>query len=94
MSEKPKEITYSEKTAALSHSISDIGISREEKNISSKVTPVQITDPLSAAYQDYTQTENAIAEIPESIEKNSVIPVLPGRNRLWLSVQYYTADSN
>jgi len=71
-SEKPKEITYSEKTVATSHSTSDIGINREGKNITSNVIPGQIKDSLSAAYLDNTQIENVIEKRPESIEQNFV----------------------
>jgi hypothetical protein len=73
--EEPKEITYSEKTATKSHGISEVGISPEEKNISSKITPVRKTDSLAAVYLDYTQSGNTIEEKHESIEINPVTPV-------------------
>jgi hypothetical protein len=69
VSEKSKEITNSEKTSASGNSISYNSIDEEERNISSKVMPVRITDPLPAAYQDYIPAENAISEGPERIEK-------------------------
>jgi hypothetical protein len=72
LSEKPKEITYSEKTVTTSHSTSDIGIIREGKNMTSNVIPGQIKDSLSAAYLDNTQIENVIEKRPESIEQNFV----------------------
>jgi len=77
VSEKPGEIAYLKKTTASEPGISNIGIIREGKNISSKVTPVLITDSLSVTYQNYTQTGNAFEERPDNIEQNSVIPVLP-----------------
>ena len=79
VSEKPKELMDLEKTASLRHGISDIDNSQKEGKISSKVTPVQKTDPFPAVYQDYPQTENTITDIPDREEKNPVIPVLPGR---------------
>lgn len=75
VSEKLKEITNSEKTSASVNIISDNSIGREEKNISSQVTPARITDTMPAAYQDYIPAENVIAERPERIEKIPV-PVL------------------
>jgi hypothetical protein len=68
-SEKPKEITYSEKATNFRHNISDIDISWEEKNTSSKDTPARITDYLAAAYQDNAPAGNAIAEVPGSVER-------------------------
>jgi hypothetical protein len=76
VSEKPKEITYPEKRAALRHSISDTGISPEVRNISSKDTPAMIADWLPVAYQNLPPVGNAIVEIPEAIDQNSAIPVL------------------
>jgi len=73
VSEKSKEVIYSKKVAALS--ISKDSNRREEENISLKGTTVLVTDPLQVAYQDYIQPENAIAEMPESIERNVIIPV-------------------
>jgi hypothetical protein len=75
VSEKPKEVAYSEKSPALRPGISNIGIPRKEKNISSKAMPVRLTNSLPAAYQDYIQTEKTIAERHESIEIKPVIPI-------------------
>jgi hypothetical protein len=78
-SEKPKEIVYSEKTTAIRHSTSDIGIDREGKNITANVIPGQIKNSLSTAYLDNTQIENVIEKRPENIEQNSVfINILEG----------------
>ena len=74
--EKTEDLTYSKKTAILNHSISNIDIDREEENMSSEITSVQETDFLQANYQEYAQIENTIAEMPDDIENNSVIPVL------------------
>jgi hypothetical protein len=76
VSEQPKEITYSDKTSTLRYSVSDISSGEEEKNVSSKVATVRPADFFSATYNDYTQTGNAITEMPESIERISIIPVL------------------
>ena len=76
VSEKAKEITNSEKTSVSGNSVSYNSIGREERNISSQVTPARITDPLPAAYKDYIPAEYEIAERPERIEKDSGINVL------------------
>ena len=76
VSEKPKEITYPEKRAALKPNISDTGISPEERNISSKDMQALIADSVPATYLDSAPTSNAIVEIPEAIDQNSAIPVL------------------
>ena len=75
VSEEPKEITYSEQTSALSYGTIDISTGQEEKSVFSEVTVVRVTESLPAAYQNYTQAGNTITEIPESIERASVIPV-------------------
>lgn len=74
VSEKPKEITYSEKRA---NSISDTGIGREENNITSKDIPVRMRDSLPIIYQDYTSTGNAIVERSGRIEIAYLNPLLP-----------------
>jgi hypothetical protein len=79
VSGKPKEISYSEKTATLRSSISDISIRQEEKNVSSKVTPCHITNSLPVIYQDFAQSGNSITEMPAGTERASLIPVSPER---------------
>ena len=86
VTEKPREITYSEKASALRHNISDIITGQEERSGFPEVTPVPITESLPAAHQDYTLAENAITELPESIERASVIPV--STERLDFGYQY------
>ena len=72
VSEKPGEIEYLKKTTASEPGISNIGIIREGKNLSSKETSVQLTDSLQAAYQDFTQTGNTPEEMPDNIAQNFV----------------------
>jgi hypothetical protein len=79
VTEKPKEITYSEKASALRHNISDIITGQEEKSVFPEVAVVPITESLPATDQDNTQAGSAITEIHESIERASVIPVSPER---------------
>jgi|WetSurSiteA1Bulk_404760.scaffolds.fasta_scaffold01145_5 hypothetical protein len=79
VSEEPKEIAYSEKTATLRSSISEISIGQEGKSAFPEVTPVPITESLPATYQNNSQAGNAVTEIPESIERASLIPVSPER---------------
>jgi hypothetical protein len=79
LSEMPKEIAYSEKRSALRQTISDNGINREERNISASFTPGVISDSGQTTGQGYPQTGNSIAEMPESIKINPVIPVSPER---------------
>jgi len=66
-------MAYSENTSTLKHSISDIDTGQEEKIISSEVTMVQETNLLQANNLDYVQNENAIDEIFDNTENNSVI---------------------
>jgi hypothetical protein len=75
-SEKPKELAYIEKTATLKPNINNTAISHEEKYTSSEITSVGISDSLTAASQDYTQTENAIKEVTAHIGLKPVIPIL------------------
>jgi hypothetical protein len=75
-SEKPIEIAHSENSSFLRQNISEMGISRKEENISTKPAPVLLTDSLSTAGQVDLQTENAIAEMPEGIERKPVKPIL------------------
>jgi hypothetical protein len=75
-SEKPKEIAYSEKITAISYSTSDIGIDREEKDISPNIIPIKITDSMSVVYQDNTPAGDGIDELPGIIENDPVNPVL------------------
>jgi hypothetical protein len=79
LSENSKENIYSEKASALRSSISDISTELEEKSMFPEVTLVAITESLPATNQDNTQAASAITEIPESIERASVIPVSPVR---------------
>ena len=76
MSEKPKEIAYSDKTGTIGHSISNIGSGQEENDISLKVTPIPIADSLSAAYQNNTQTGNVHDKLPGIVEQGPVRPVI------------------
>ena len=75
-SEKANEIAYLEKTASIRHINSNIGIDREEKNISSNIITVRVTYSHSAAYQEYTPTGNAIEELPGIAEQDPVSPVI------------------
>jgi hypothetical protein len=75
-SENLKEISYSENTPVLRQNISETGSSRKEENISTRPTPVLIADSLTTAGQDDLQTENAIADMTDNIEKEPVTPVL------------------
>jgi len=77
MSETPGDFTYFERRAASNPVISNVGISRKGKNISSKATPVLITDSSSDIYLNYIQTGTAIKERSDNIEQNFFIPVLP-----------------
>jgi hypothetical protein len=76
LSEKPKEIAYSEKTVSIRHTNSNKRIDREEKNTSSVVIPARITESPSTAYQARNQSELGTAEISHRIEINSPVPVL------------------
>ena len=64
-----------------------------EKNISSNMNPIRITDSLSDAYQDNTPTGNAIEELPGVVEQDPVSPVILKEVDFGLSIQYFTADS-
>jgi hypothetical protein len=75
-SQQPKEIIYSEKTADPKPVIYKTGIKQEEKYKLSEIKTFRITDSLTAAYQDYTQTENVIKEVAVNIEQKPVIPIL------------------
>ena len=86
VSEEPKEITYSEETSAIRYSISDFITGKEEKSLFHEVTLVRITKSLPATEENYTQAVNAITEIPESIERASVIPV--SAERIEFGYQY------
>ena len=77
--EKPREITYSEKTSASRYNSSDIITGQEEKNVFPEVTLVPITESLPVIDQYNTQAGSAVTELPGSIERASVIPVSPER---------------
>ena len=79
LSEKSKEVIYSEKTSALRYSMSDISTGQDEKSVFPEVNSVRITEYLPATNQDNTQAGSTMTEIPESIERASVIPVSPER---------------
>jgi hypothetical protein len=86
LSDNSKEVTYSEKTASLRNGISEISIGQEDKSVFPEVKLVRITESLPATDLDYVQPGRAITEIPESIERASVIPVSP--ERIDLGYQY------
>jgi hypothetical protein len=100
VSEKPKEITYSDKTSTLRHSVSDISIGQEEKSVFPEATKIRIAESLPVTYQNNTQAGNSMVEIPESIERASVIPVSPERidfgnqynSTLLIPIENRTAD--
>ena len=86
VSEESKEMASSAMTSVLRYSISDVSTGLDEKSVFPEVTLVPITESLPAAYQNSTQAGNAITEIPESIERASVIPVSPERTDLGYQV--------
>jgi hypothetical protein len=69
VSERANEITNLEKNLASGESHSYNNISREEKNITFKVMPARITNPLPAGYQHNIPLENAMTGRPERIDK-------------------------
>lgn len=90
LSEKPKEIIYSEKTSALRYSTSGISAWQEEKSVFPEATLIRITESLPTAYHNNAQAGNAMTEKPESIERASEIPVSPERTDL--GYQYTNAQ--
>lgn len=73
----PEEMIYPQYINALKHSNSDPGISSEEKNISSGVTSVRITDFVPSVNEDPTPTIKAIAMMANMPVTNCTIPDLP-----------------
>jgi hypothetical protein len=75
-SEKPKEIAYSEKQGTLSQNIYNIRSFQERSDISSKFSPVLITDSSPVIYLDYAQTGKTTAEMLYGIEEYPVATFL------------------
>ena len=72
-SEKAKEKSYPEKIPALRVSMADTRIREDGKNTLPKISTILVTDPLSATYQNDTDTDNTIMVMPFSTEQYTVI---------------------
>jgi hypothetical protein len=75
-SETAEEIAYSEKLTIIQQGISDIGIGKEKKDLSSNVTPVQITDSFLVTDKNNAQNGNTNVEMREKTETDFVTPVI------------------